>query len=88
MNTEHGPQGIEDSTHLTEQDWQELQPRDRVYVASRGNPWTAGTVDQVMASSGMFWVWLDEGRGRVLVHPDGQTAVVSLDAKHQSAKQS
>lgn len=80
MNTEHSPKHrTADYVRLTEEEWHELQPQERIYVAHRGKPWASGTVDQVMADHGIFWVWLDDGGGRVLIHPDGQTAVMRVD---------
>jgi hypothetical protein len=45
MGTQPSPQKTGGYVRLTEQDWQDLKPPERVYVAHRGKPSAAGTVD-------------------------------------------
>jgi hypothetical protein len=80
MSTEHDARpAAEELVHLSESEWHVLQPLDRVRVKRPGESSDTGSVDQVMAGAAVFWVWLDDGKGRILVHQDdGRTAVWRL----------
>lgn len=52
---------------LRYEDWVELNPGHRVRVQRYGESAANGTVDHVAEDASCFWVWLDDGRGRVLI---------------------
>jgi hypothetical protein len=54
---------------LPEIQWQFLRPGDRVAVERRGEALSRGIVDEVAYGAAGFWVWLDNGRGRIYLHP-------------------
>lgn len=58
--------------HLPYEEWVNLNPGQRVWVLRQGEGLTQGTVDDVAEDASFFWIWLDEGKGRVLIyHGDG-----------------
>lgn len=62
------------SSQLSYEDWVYLAPESRVLVQRQGEGASAGSVDDVTEDASCFWVWLDGGRGRVLVSEgDGST---------------
>lgn len=65
---------------LTESDWHSLVPADRVAVQRQGEALERGTVDQVAAGATAFWVWLDHGKGRILVYPGDSAGVWREDS--------
>jgi hypothetical protein len=65
---------------LTSDDWVWLNPNDRVRIQRRNETAAAGVIDVVAPDASIFWVWLDEGRGRVALHSDDAAAHVWFDA--------
>lgn len=66
--------GIKRPELLSYEDWVELDPGSRVRVQRVGDLAADGTVDDVAEDASCFWVWLDDGRGRVLISErDGST---------------
>jgi hypothetical protein len=55
---------------LTSDDWFWLNPDDRVRIQRPNETAAAGVIDIVAPDASIFWVWLDEGRGRVALHRD------------------
>lgn len=75
MNEQSHRSHLPELAVLPESEWRSLVPADRVAVQRQGEALERGTVDQVAASATAFWVWLDHGKGRILVYP-GDSAVV------------
>ncbi len=53
---------------LTTDEWVWLNPNDRVKVQRGNGPIAAGFIDVVAPDASIFWIWLDDGRGRVALH--------------------
>ncbi|MET3812400.1 hypothetical protein [Arthrobacter sp. UYEF3] len=60
---------------LAIEDWVLLNPGYRVRVQRENESVTAGFVDVVAPDASVFWVWLDDGRGRVALHEHDNVAV-------------
>lgn len=81
MSTEcTSPQVTDEFQRLDEHEWHLLQPMDRVHLRRQDKTSDSGTVDQIMAEAALFWVWLDHGKGRILVHSDSRTSVWRITA--------
>lgn len=71
------PAGV--SLHaLTDTEWHILEETDRVAIRRQGETLQTGTVDGPIENSNVFWVWLDQGKGRVLLHRDDQPRIWRL----------
>ncbi|WP_223937306.1 hypothetical protein [Arthrobacter sp. StoSoilB5] len=60
---------------LTPDDWVWLSPNDRVRIQRENEAALAGFIDIVAPDASIFWIWLDEGRGRVALHMDDDVGV-------------
>ena len=49
-------------------EWELLEPGDEVWVQRQGQVRHPGSVDVITEDSQTFWVWLHQGRGRIVVH--------------------
>lgn len=58
--------------------WVDLRVGERVAIQRQGHYLRTGYVDDITFDSKAFWVNMDEGRGRVLVH-DGDMTMVRRD---------
>ncbi|WP_021474421.1 hypothetical protein [Paenarthrobacter ureafaciens] len=63
---------------LTDSQWDTLEAADRVAIRRQGENLQTGTVDGPIENPDVFWVWLDEGRGRVLLHRDDEPRIWCL----------
>lgn len=70
--------GFNESNELSYEDWVDLNPGNRVRIERPGERAASGSVDDVAEDASCFWVWLDDGRGRVLIFEgDGSTVWAS-----------
>lgn len=60
---------------LPRAEWTGLRPEDRVRVQLERRTTEAATVDMIADDASVFWVWLDNGRGRVAIHRDDDVKV-------------
>jgi hypothetical protein len=68
------PHRHSDPSPLPYGDWAELNRGDRVHVQRPGESPSEGCVDDVAENASFFWVWLDHGKGRVMIcEGDGTT---------------
>ncbi|MFK0002712.1 hypothetical protein [Paenarthrobacter sp. NPDC090522] len=49
-------------------EWAGLMPLDRVRIQLESRAVEFGSVDLIADDASIFWVWLDNGHGRVAVH--------------------
>jgi hypothetical protein len=63
---------------LAHEDWHSLEGADRVTVKRAGEPLETGAVEGIATGSDVFWVWLDHGKGRILVYRDDAPPVWRL----------
>jgi hypothetical protein len=49
----------------------------RVRLQSRGRPALSGVLDEWMPDGSAFWIWLDDGAGRRLIHEGDGVEVVA-----------
>ena len=49
-------------------DWVYLNRGDEVLVQRVGHSEYHGLIDDINDDASVFWVWLNDGRGRILVH--------------------
>ena len=66
---------------LRRNDWERLTPGDRVSIHLDGNAAHSGLVDIVAPDASIFWVLLDEGRGRVAIHEGDDASVWLIEAE-------
>ena len=59
-------------------DWVDINPGNKVLVKRQGENALHGSVDDVAEDGSFFWVWMDEGRGRVLISEDDGSTVWTL----------
>ncbi|MFF1828240.1 hypothetical protein [Paenarthrobacter sp. NPDC058040] len=62
-------------TALTTDDWIWLNAGDRVRVQRENEIAATGSIDVVSGDASIFWVWLDDGRGRVALHMEAKVSV-------------
>ena len=60
---------------LPADEWASLTSNERIAVRRGEGPAATGTVDIVAADGSIFWVHLDNGRGRVAIHVEDDAAV-------------
>lgn len=60
---------------LPHDEWASLKKDDRVALRRDTGPVTAGSVDIVALDGSVFWVHLDHGCGRVVIHADDDVFV-------------
>jgi hypothetical protein len=63
-------------------DWVCLNSNDRVCVQRENENLVNGTVDVVASDASVFWIWLDNGLGRVAVH-EADNVSVWFEVKRQ-----
>lgn len=56
-------------------EWEQIEEGDVVVVQRDGGALLEGEVDTRTQDASVFWVWLDEGRGRIAVYADDDTRV-------------
>jgi hypothetical protein len=64
---------------LSYENWVDLNPGNRVRVQRRGERPENGSVDDIADDASYFWVWLDDGRRRVLIL-EGDGSIVWIQA--------
>lgn len=57
-------------------DWVYLNPGDEVVVQRVGHSAYPGYVDDINEDASVFWVWLDDGRGRILVQAGDDSIIM------------
>jgi hypothetical protein len=57
-------------------DWVYLNPGDEVVVQRVGRSPYQGWVDDINDDASVFWVWLNDGRGRILVHAGDDSIIM------------
>jgi len=58
--------------------WIHLNSGDTVIIQRAGEAPNTGQIDEVNEEATMFWVLLDQGRGRILVHAGDESLVYKL----------
>ena len=64
--------------------WGHLEEGQRLII-QRDDLRAGGQVDAIASDASIFWVWLDDGRGRIAVYPDDNIRVwrpVDTDPQH------
>ncbi|GAT88408.1 hypothetical protein J2T10_002737 [Paenarthrobacter nicotinovorans] len=64
-----GPAVYEKGEKLAATKWGILESGNTVLVQREGEPLLPGEVDLVHLDACVFWVWLKEGRGRIVIYP-------------------
>lgn len=59
--------------------WDTLETGCRVVIQRDGEAITRGEVDVVSPGASVFWVWLEDGRGRIAVYEEEHTTVWLAD---------
>lgn len=57
------------------EDWVWLDPGQRVHVERQYDAASGGVIDVIAHDASIFWVWLDNGRGRVAIHEDDNVRI-------------
>ena len=69
----HGTLNVSESFDVDQ--WIHLNSGDRVLIQRAGEYLNTGHIDDINEDATVIWVWLDHGRGRILVH-EGDKAVI------------
>jgi hypothetical protein len=68
---------IDSSRRLRAEEWTDLSLGDRVVIQRSGESVSTGQIDDISKDAKVFWVSLDQGCGRILVH-EGDKPMVEL----------
>lgn len=60
------------------EEWVWLDPGQRVHVERKYEAASGGIIDVIAHDASIFWVWLDNGRGRVAIH-EGDNVCIRLE---------
>lgn len=71
----NSPTSLPTDRALTLDGWVDLNPGDRITIRTSAKLVAAGTVDIVAFDASIFWIWLDEGRGRIAIHEHDETDI-------------
>jgi hypothetical protein len=62
-------------TPLNPKEWAGLVPGDRVCLRRENQVLMHGTVDDMVPDGSVFWIWFDNGAGRIALYKDDDVRV-------------